>query len=164
MNLAELTELKLLVPRLLSNRLPDALRELTLRLENTGRISNSEASVEVILRREEQWPTVIAPGVAVPHVRGPAVRELSLAVGLSQRGVRWGSGDGAVHQVFLFAVPLASTNSYLSAASALTRMIQEQGVFAELIESRQPETMREVLSRISLPGEDAPLQPRSSDT
>jgi 2-O-A-mannosyl-D-glycerate-specific PTS system IIC component len=90
MTLGQFTELKLLVPRLLSDQQDVAIRELVRRLEATARIQGATAFLEAALKCESHSPTFVGEGVAVPQVRGAAVQRLSLAIGLSSGGIPWG--------------------------------------------------------------------------
>jgi mannitol/fructose-specific phosphotransferase system IIA component (Ntr-type) len=162
MTLGLFTEPKLLIPRLLSDRQDVALQELTGRLEATQRIQNTPAFLEAVLKRETEMPTLLEC-VAVPHVRGGAVEKLSLAVGLSATGIPWGWDKcRRARAVFLFAVPWAEAQTYLSLLSGLSRLVQDKMAFAALRGATQPEEMLSVLHairpvrRIARPG-SAPL-------
>jgi mannitol/fructose-specific phosphotransferase system IIA component (Ntr-type) len=151
MTLADLTEPKLLVPRLLSQQPAGAIQELTRRLESTGRIGNASGFAEAVLNRESQWPTLLEQGIALPHARGSAVQTLSLAVGHSPAGLPWGPERRPVSLLFLFAVPVAETQGYLAALSALAHLLNDPAALEEFTTARQPEAMRAVLERASLP-------------
>ncbi len=151
MTLAQLTEPKLLVPRLLSNRQAGAIQELTRRLETTGRIANAPAFCDAVLRREAELPTIVGDVLAVPHARGQAARVLSLAVGLSAAGIPWGPDPRVTVQVLvLFAVPLAESQRYLDALAALSRFVADASAFQEFQRCTQPEAMLRMLDAVSL--------------
>jgi fructose PTS system EIIBC or EIIC component len=150
MTLAELTEPKLLVPRLLSHHQAGAIQELTRRLESAGRIGNAAGFADAILKREAELPTLLEQGIALPHARGSAVRMISLAVGRSDAGIPWGPERRPVHLLFLFAVPLTETQGYLAALSAVSRFLSDAPAFAEFSSARQPEMMWRVLQRAEL--------------
>jgi len=155
LTLGQFTETKLLVPRLLSGRQDGAIQELTKRMEATGRISNAPSFVEAALKRELDLPTFAGDGVAVPHVRGGAVRELSVAVGLSATGICWGrAGRRTAHAVFLFAVPLAEAATYLALLSGLSSLIFDETAFASLKHAKQPEEMLRVFHAVRLVRQD----------
>jgi mannitol/fructose-specific phosphotransferase system IIA component (Ntr-type) len=148
MTLGQFTESKLLLPRLLSDRQDAAIEELTERLEATHRIQNAPAFLEAVRQRETEIPTFL-DCIAVPHVRGGAVQQLSLAVGLSATGIPWGRDNRRVARaVFLFAVPWAEAQTYLSLLSGLSRLVQDKMAFAALRRATQPEDMLSVLDAI----------------
>ena len=91
MTLAQFTEPKLLVPRLLSNHRESAIIELSRRLESAGRIENADSFVDAAMDHES-IASAVFDGVTFPLARGRAVKELSFAAGLSRQGIRWGAG------------------------------------------------------------------------
>ena len=151
LTLGQFTETRLLVPRLLSAGQVGAIRELSKRLEATGRIPDATAFSEVVGAREMSCPTFVGAGVVVPHGRGGAVRRLSLAVGLSSAGIRWG-GDSrlAANVVFLFAIPLSQAATYLALLSALPSLIHDERGCAILKAARQPEQMLRLLNSVQV--------------
>ena len=160
MTLGQFTEAKLLVPRLLSGHQQGAIQELTKRLEATGRITNAPAFLEAVLKRVRELPTFVGEGVAVPHVRGAAVSQLSMAVGLADAGIQWGASQRHdVRIVVLFAVPLAEAQTYLNLLSGLSSLIQDEKAFAALQRARQPEEMLSVFNSTHLVQMTAPPHP-----
>jgi len=151
MTLCQFAEPKLLIPRLLSDRQEGAIQELTRRLETTARIENAPAFLDAVLKREMEIPTFIGDGVAAPHVRGAAVRKLSVAVGLSAAGMPWGRDRRHIAKaIFLFAVPFTETRTYLSVLSGLSTLIQDEMAFTALKRATQPEDMQSVLNAVRL--------------
>jgi fructose PTS system EIIBC or EIIC component len=151
MTLAQYTEPRLLVRRLLSNDRPSAIAELSRRLEKAGRIENARAFTEAALDHESLVPPVFE-GVAFPLARGQAVRDLSFALGLSPQGIRWGAGRAPfVRTVVLFAVPLSAGAPYLSLVVRLSNFLQDETAFSNLRQCAQPEEMLAVLEQVRVP-------------
>jgi len=157
MNLGQFTEPKLLIPRLLSDRQEGAIRELTKRLEASGRIRNAPGFVEAVLKPETELPTFIE-GVALPHARGAAVQRLSLAVGLSTVGIPWAGnkGRGTAHAIFLFAVPLTEGQVYLRVLSGLFGLIQDEPTLAALMRTIRQEEMFNIMKTVRMVRSDCP--------
>lgn len=87
--------------------------------------------------------------VAFPLARGPAVKELSFAIGLSQTGICWGAGKApTVHTIVLFAVPLPMEQSYLSLVLTFASFSRDKMAFSALRQCAQPEEMLNVLTRV----------------
>lgn len=152
MTLADFTEPKLLVPRLLSANQNGAIMELSKRLHRAGRIEDAEAFCQAVLERESLLHPVVEQGLAFPHARGRAVHRLSFAVGLSAAGIRWDSAKGMiVHAVVLLAVPLSEAQIYLALLGTLSRFTQDETAFASFKQSAQPEKMLAILNSFPLP-------------
>jgi len=157
MTLSQLTEPRLLIPRLLSDGWEGAVQEMTARLANAGRITNAAGFVAAVLERESKVSTFVPEGLAFPHARGQAVRTLSLAVGLSRQGLPWCRDRNAIAKVvFLTAVPLGETVPYLQVLSALARFAQDQAAFGALTRCHRPEQMLQLLERVPLSAESQP--------
>lgn len=160
-SLADFTETKLLTPCLLSDRQDNAIWELTQRLSTLDRIHNAPAFAEAVRRREAELPTFVGDGVVVPHARGGAVRRLSMAVGLSTTGIPWGKNSGqTAHVVFLFAVPLTGTQTYLRLLAGVADLLRNELGLAGLRRATQPEEMLGILRAVCLVGlSSQPEQP-----
>ncbi len=152
MTLADFTEPRLLVPRLLSANQNGAIMELSKRLHRAGCIEDAEAFCRAVLERESLLHPVVEQGLAFPHARGRAVHRLSFAVGLSEAGLRWDSAKGMiVHAVVLLAVPLSEAQLYLALLGTLSRFTQDETAFASFKQSAQPEEMLAVLNSFPWP-------------
>ena len=148
MNLGQFTEPKLLVPSLLAEFRDSTIFVLSQRLESAQRIDDSIAFSHAVLDHESRVSSVFDK-VAFPMARGRTVRELSFALGLSQKGVRWGTGrTPLVHMVFLLAVPLSEGQRYISLVLTLSSLLKEQTVFSALRRCTQPEEMWTVLNHV----------------
>ena len=59
-----------------------------------------------VLEREAMFPTVIAPGLAMPHARVNGLDELVVALATSADGISFGSEDEKVRVVVLVLSPV----------------------------------------------------------
>jgi len=62
----------------------EAIMTLLKRLDHECGVGNVEEALEAIIAREESHPTVINTGIALPHARLDAVRELVVGIGTSR--------------------------------------------------------------------------------
>jgi mannitol/fructose-specific phosphotransferase system IIA component (Ntr-type) len=148
MNLGQFTEPRLLVPQLLSEWRDNAISELSQRLESAHRIENATAFTLAVLDHGS-LVSAVYDEVAFPLARGRAVKELSFALGLSQQGVRWGTGQTPViHTVVLFAVPLTEGQRYLSLVLTMSSFLKDEMAFSALRRCSQPEEMLTVLNHV----------------
>ncbi len=149
-NLGQFTQVKLLVPRLLSTRRESAIIELSKRLENAGRIARADAFIKAVLEQESLASSAY-DGVAVPLAHGAAVRKLSFAVGLAPQPIRWQEARASgVHTLVLFAVPLPDGNRYLRLMRALAEFLNDEAAFAALRHCAQPEEMLDLLNQVRI--------------
>ena len=79
-----------------------------------------DCALREVMAREELFPTLIAPGLAVPHARLPGLAEPLVAMGLSQEGVAFGSPeDDPVRVMILVLTPEDDPNLHMQLLAAL---------------------------------------------
>jgi len=97
----------------------DAIAKLAGMMEEGGFISNADSLTSAAMDREAVLSTAIGEGLAFPHVRGVEGGSLTLAMGVSRKGIDW---DGTkVNLVFLSAIPVAVSAFYLRLMSGLAQ-------------------------------------------
>lgn len=77
--------------------------------------SAKQILLKTLLRREELGSTGIGRGIAIPHCRSLLVKDPTICVGVSRRGIEFDSLDGEpVHLFFLVVAPYQEPgNRYL---------------------------------------------------
>lgn len=101
-----------------------AIVALAKAMEDNKFIANADNLVSQALERESILSTAIGDGVAFPHVRGVEGGGLTLAMGISQKGIDW---DGEkVNIVCLSAIPVAVSAFYLRLMSGLTQAFSKE--------------------------------------
>lgn len=79
----------------------------------------------LVMTREKNTVTVLGKGFACPHARVQYDEDLICAVGWSQNGINYASGDTEkVHIVIMYLVPNNQRNQYLKEISLLAKAIQ----------------------------------------
>ena len=118
MKLSEIVVEKAIVPQLESSERDEVVHELIDSLVAAG-AAPAEIRDELIasvLEREKKGSTGFGKGVAVPHVKHPAVKRIAAAIGLSDRGVDFNALDmQPVFSVFLLLSPADSPEEHLQA-------------------------------------------------
>lgn len=85
-----------------------------------------EAIVREVMRREELASTGIGRGLAIPHVRHEAVRDVGMLLGRLPSPVDWNAIDGeAVHRVCLILSPPHRPGGMLRTLEWVARALQE---------------------------------------
>jgi mannitol/fructose-specific phosphotransferase system IIA component (Ntr-type) len=104
-----------------------------------------------LLEREKLSSTASGSGVAFPHARTDAVRNIVLAVGRSKAGIPFGPDGVPVHFVVVIGVPKPMVREYLGIAGRLARLFRDAGKRARLLETESEEEFAALL-RETLPG------------
>ena len=111
----------LMIPGLESTSKEGVIRELACKMETEDFVDKADKLVETALRREAIVSTAVDHGLAFPHVRGVEGGGLTLALGISRKGVKFGGSEKALtHIVFFMMIPIAASAFYLKLLAGLT--------------------------------------------
>lgn len=104
----------------------DSLVSLAEALGQTGAVTDADAFLRAVLERESVMSTGIGDGVAIPHVRTPAVSRPAVGVGVSRGGIEFDTLDNRpVHVVVLFGMPPNSQKEYLKLLAQVMMQVKE---------------------------------------
>jgi mannitol/fructose-specific phosphotransferase system IIA component (Ntr-type) len=121
------------------------IAELAARL--VSRVGGDVATVlRAVEERESVLSTGVGFGVAIPHARSSAVRELAIIGGVSAEPVPYDSIDGEpVRLFFLIVGPESSAGLHVKILSRIARLVRRDGVRRHLVEARTPDEFYRVL-------------------
>ena len=121
----------------------EAITALASLMEKNGFIKNADSLVTAALDREAMLSTAVGNGLAFPHVRGVEGGGLTIALGISRKGIDW---DGEkVHVVFLSAIPVAVSAFYLRLMSGLVQAYSKKDNIDALLEATDQATLWKAL-------------------
>jgi nitrogen PTS system EIIA component len=103
------------------------LRDLLMLLADRHGIGDIEEAYQAVLARENDLPTIVAPGMAMPHARLDAIHDLVVGVATSRQGIVYDPErpDSPVKLLVLTLAPKAAPGAYLQAISSLARICQD---------------------------------------
>jgi mannitol/fructose-specific phosphotransferase system IIA component (Ntr-type) len=123
----------------------EAIAKLALAMEQHGFISSAENLTTAALEREGVLSTAMEGGLAFPHVRGVEGGGLTLAMGVSKKGIDW---DGEkVNVVFLSAIPVAVSAFYLRLMGGLAQSFEKEANREAVIEAKDPAALWKALQK-----------------
>jgi fructose-specific phosphotransferase system IIA component len=101
----------------------EVIRELVQVLLDAGRITELESVYDALLTREALGSTGLEQGVAVPHAKTRAVRQLTAAIGIAPQGVDFQSADGEPSKLFfLLLAPPDQSGPHIQALAEIARL------------------------------------------
>ena len=105
-----------------------AITQLVGVLADRGRITDREAVLQAVLKREATASTGIGKGLAVPHGKCAGCSELVMALGKPAAPLDFQSKDGLpVNLVVLLASPLDKTGPHIQALARISRLMLMDG-------------------------------------
>ncbi|OGV42553.1 MAG: hypothetical protein A2X46_04620 [Lentisphaerae bacterium GWF2_57_35] len=137
---------ELMIPQLASVERDDVLAELCNKMEAEGFVDNAARLFEESLRREAIVSTAVDHGLAFPHVRGVEGGALTLALGISKKGIKFGGPARSLTRVvFFMVIPTAASAFYLKLLSGLAQTFQKDDARERLMECETPEKLWKAL-------------------
>jgi len=101
-----------------------------------------EEVLDALWAREDKMSTGIYKGVAVPHATCENIDSLRGVLGISKKGIEYGSLDGnPVYLVFLLVSPPNEVESHLDALRQIAHLIQDSMLLEKLMQTNSPESV-----------------------
>jgi PTS system fructose-specific IIC component len=151
MNLADFTSPGLVIRHLRGHDPAAVIQELSQALQREKRIPDLLPFYHAALNREYMVSTDTEAGLAFPHARLAALKELSFALGRSGEPLTWGvKSAGTVRLVFLIAVPATDSTQYFSLISGLARLANNRCLVDQLHHAQDACQVMEVLKQVEL--------------
>ncbi len=138
----------LMLPDLQGTTPVDVIAELTSNLQKAQFVDNAEKLADAAIARENILGTGIGHGMAFPHVRGIEGGGLSLAFGVSKKGVVFGGiSEVPAHFIFFSTIPTAVSAFYLRLLSGLSESFIKEANRKSALEAKTPEELWKVLTK-----------------
>jgi mannitol/fructose-specific phosphotransferase system IIA component (Ntr-type) len=138
----------LMIPCLEAETKENAIRELASKMEFQGFVDKADRLVETALRREAIVSTAVDHGLAFPHARGVEGGGLTLALGISRKGIDFaGQGKQLTRMIFFMAIPTAASAFYLKLLAGLTETFMDAEARKAVMADKDPERLWKALVR-----------------
>ena len=110
------------------------ITELVDLLDSNGLLTDREVVLDAVLMREQTRSTGIGSGIAIPHGKCRAVKELVMAMGIANEPIDFASVDNKpVKIVILLVSPANQTGPHIQALAQISRLMLDE-VFKQKLE------------------------------
>ena len=124
------------------------IEELLDILVASGDLVDREAALQAVLRREETRSTAVGSGLALPHGKTDAVKNLVMAMGRTAQPVDFNSTDDEpVSLVVLLLSPKGRTGPHIRALAQVSQLIGVDAFRRRLLAARTPNDVHELFRR-----------------
>ncbi len=124
------------------------VNELAGTLITEGKVSDKQALIDAILRREECVSTAIGEGVCIPHAKVDGVATPCIAIGLCPAGIEYQAPDAkSVKIVFLIVSSPKDAGAQLKILACLARYVKTPGFVQGLEAAQTPQDVINVLTK-----------------
>jgi mannitol/fructose-specific phosphotransferase system IIA component (Ntr-type) len=148
MKLLDIVVSKAILPDLVATDRDGAITEIIDALVAAKAVAPNlrDEFTKAIIKRENKGSTGFGHGVAVPHVKHPAIRKMAVAVAISRAGVDFNALDRQrVYSIFLLLSPEDRPEDHLDAMEAIFGNLSQE-TFRRFL--RQATTVEDVLTLI----------------
>lgn len=137
MRITDLINKKSISLNLDANNKQDAIDKLVVLVDSSGNLNDVVAYKEAIIARENQSTTGIGEGIAIPHAKTKAVKNVCLAAAVSKDGIDYESFDGSLsHLFFMIAAPEGANDAHLKVLSRLSTILMDEDFRSNLIAAK----------------------------
>jgi len=124
-----------------------AIVELVDLLNDNGLLLDKDIVLEAVLTREKTRSTGIGSGIAVPHGKCKAVKELVMAIGITDEPIDFASVDGRpVKIIILLVSPSDQTGPHIQALARISRLMLDEEFKQALEKATSAEEVYELLN------------------
>lgn len=127
----------------------DALSEMVERICSEYDLKDKDIILEMLLNRESLGSTALGKGVAFPHGRTLAIRDLSLLFAKSEKGVDFDAVDKKPTHLFflIIAPPQDADNLYLQVLGQMVDLIKSDASRNRFLEANNFEDLQAIIGR-----------------
>jgi len=144
--IARFSSQELMIPSLKATERDNVIAELAGKMVEEGFVDNGAKLLDEALKREAIMHTAVDNGLAFPHVRGVEGGGLTLALGISRKGIKFDTADRALsHIIFFIVIPTAASVFYLRLLAGLTQSFLKKESREKLIGAETSEELWNIL-------------------
>ncbi|MBN2455674.1 MAG: PTS sugar transporter subunit IIA [Sedimentisphaerales bacterium] len=123
------------------------ITELVDLLDANGSLLDKDAALTAVMLREQTRSTGIGSGIAIPHGKCQAVKELVMALGTTNEPIDFASVDGRpVKIVILLISPSDQTGPHIQALATISRLMLDEQFKQGLEQANSPEEAYQLIS------------------
>lgn len=124
------------------------ITELVDLLDANGLLLDRNAALDAVLAREQTRSTGIGSGIAIPHGKCEAVKELVMAIGIAHEPIDFASiDDKPVTIIILLVSPADKTGPHIQALARISRLMLDDKFKEGLEKASSAEQVYELLSK-----------------
>lgn len=125
-----------------------AITELIDLLAATGGLTNRDAALEAVLKREAERTTGIGYGLAIPHGKSDGCRSLVMAAGRPAQPIEFQSLDKRpVTFIVLLVSPPDQTGAHIQALAKISRLMNIEGFRTALDQAKTAEELHRCIAQ-----------------
>ena len=123
------------------------ITELVDLLDANGLLLDRDVALDAVLTRERTRSTGTGAGIAIPHGKCNAVKELVMAIGIAHEPIEFESVDGKPVTILILLVsPADQTGPHIQALASISRLMLNEEFKKKLEQAASAEEVYELLN------------------
>jgi len=123
------------------------ITELVDMLDASGALSDRDAALQAVLTRERIRSTGTGNGIAIPHGKSDAVKQLVMAIGIAGQPIEFESIDGKPVTIIIMLIsPVDQTGPHIQALAQISRLLLDEEFKQKLENAATAKEVYELLS------------------
>jgi len=123
------------------------ITELVDLLDANGLLLDRDVALEAVLTRERTRSTGTGAGIAIPHGKCNAVKELVMAIGIAHEPIEFESVDGKPVTILILLVsPADQTGPHIQALASISRLMLNEKFKQKLEQATSADEVYELLN------------------
>lgn len=115
-------------------------------LAGSSSIRNKDEVLQAVLKRETQMSTGMKHGIAIPHGKTDAVKDLAACFAISENEIDFDSMDGKPCRIFVMTVsPVTYTGPHLEFLAEVSDLLKREDLRMKALAARSSEELYELL-------------------
>jgi mannitol/fructose-specific phosphotransferase system IIA component (Ntr-type) len=144
--IARFSNPELMIARLEGKTAEAVIAEMAEVMKERGYIDDAAKLTEEALKREALMSTAVDNGIAFPHVRGVEGGALTLTLGISKKGIKFGGPGGKLTRIFFFVtIPMVNSGFYIKLLAGLCNAFDDKDARELLSKQEDPDALWDVL-------------------
>jgi len=140
MKLKNILSPELITVELRGTNKKEIIQELLGLLVKTGRVSEVDTVLAELMERERKMSTGIQHGVAIPHAKTRAVKNLVACIGIKRDGIDFQSLDGEPSRIFIMTLsPIDRVGPHVQFLAEISMVIKTEEAREQLIQAKNPQ-------------------------
>jgi fructose-specific phosphotransferase system IIA component len=136
MNLTEVLDEQSISLSMDARNMDEVIEYLVDLLASRGVVTNREAVIQDIRKREEVMSTGIGGGIAIPHAQSKGASRLAVALGRTRQGIDFNSLDGRPVQLFFLVIGPEERGGYIRVLARISRLLYSGDLQRSLAHAR----------------------------
>lgn len=130
-----------------SNNKEAVITELVDLLDAKGLLLDRDIALEAVLERERTRSTGTGAGIAIPHGKCNAVKELVMAIGIAKEPIEFESVDGKPVTILILLIsPTNKTGPHIQALARISKLMLNEEFRQEIEKAASADVVYELLS------------------